>query len=271
VKGIPFKTEGLFNISLHCLSFFLIAFSGDKLKSKITKQEELIRELEESKLRMQGYERLYRIGADLAHELRNPLTTISASVQFLKEGKNEKDIIEMISSETERLKELVNDFLFFSRPNDAPKEEVDLIDIIKMIIGYSNHNKNISFNAPKSATVLANRTFFEVALNNIIKNAIEAAKNKIRISIEEYLSEITSFSENRYIVIKVEDDGSGIENGIKNKIFEPFFTTKERGTGLGLAIAHRIITEYGGNILAERSDLGGAKFSLILPVLYFEK
>lgn len=271
VKGIPFKTDGIFNISLHCLSFFLIALSGDKLRSKILKQEEMIHELEESKLRMQGYERLYRISADLAHELRNPLTTISASVQFLKEGKNEKEIIEMIGLETDRLKSLINDFLFFSRPSDAPKEEVNLTEIIKTIIGYLNSEKNIVFNCPKNIITFANRTFLEVALNNIIKNAIEAAKSKIKISLEENLSEKTFFSQNRYVAIKIEDDGLGIENDIKRKIFEPFFTTKEKGTGLGLAIAHRIITEFGGNILVDKSDLGGAKFSIILPMLYSER
>lgn len=271
LKEMPFKTESLFNISLHCLSFFLIALSGGKLKAKILRQEEIIHELEESKLRMQGYERLYRISADLAHELRNPLTTISASVEFLKEGKNEKEIIEMISSETDRLKELINDFLFFSRPGDAPKEEVNLVETIKMIIGYSNSKKNIIFNDPKNVITLANKIFLEVALNNVIKNAIEAAKSKIRISLKEYLSESTFFPENKHIAIEIEDDGSGVENSIKSKIFEPFFTTKEKGTGLGLAIAHRIITEFGGSILVDKSELGGAKFSLILPVLYFDK
>lgn len=271
LKMIPFRSEGIFNISLHCLSFFLIALSGDKLKAKILKQEEIIHELEESKLRMQGYERLYRISADLAHELRNPLTTISAAVQFLKEGKNEKETIEMISSETNRLKELVNDFLFFSRPGDAPKEEVNLTEVIKMIIGYSNSEKTIVFNDQKNVITLANRTFLEVALNNVIKNATEAAKSKIIISFKKYLSENTFFPQNKHVTIEIEDDGLGVKNSIKSKIFEPFFTTKERGTGLGLAIAHRIITEFGGSILVDKSELGGAKFSIILPVLNFDR
>ncbi len=263
-----FNAENILNIALHCLAFSLIAFSGDKLKVKIEGQEKKIKELEESRLRMQGYERLHRISADLAHELKNPLASIYASVQFLKEEKIDKEIIEIISSETKRLLDLVNDFLFFSKPSDALKDKIDLSELLNMVVRYTHTNKNIQVDIKKNAFAYANRTFLEIAINNIFKNAVEAANSIVKISLIENSPKEIPFSDyNKYITINIEDDGKGIDDEIKNKIFEPFFSTKKDGTGLGLAIAHRVITDFNGDILVDKSDMGGAKFSLILPVL----
>src|ERR1700690_412473 len=114
--------ETLLNSLLHTFSFFLIAFAGNSLNERTDKQERYIKSLEEQHIKMQGWERLYRVSADLAHELRNPLASISAAVQFLREGKNTGDFVEMLGVETARLINLVNDFLMFSRPSDAPRE-----------------------------------------------------------------------------------------------------------------------------------------------------
>ena len=126
--------ENLLNMLLHSFSFYLIAFAGNALNKRIDMQERYIKSLEEEHIKMQGYERLYRVSADLAHELRNPLASISAAVQFIKEGKNSSDFVEMLGVETSRLINLVNDFLMFSRPSDAPKETVDLSGLIRIII-----------------------------------------------------------------------------------------------------------------------------------------
>ncbi|MBA4348764.1 MAG: hypothetical protein C0415_02095 [Thermodesulfovibrio sp.] len=249
--------ESLLNILLHYLSFFLIAFAGDNVKIRIENQERYIKQLEEEKIKMQGYERLYRVSADLAHELRNPLASISAAVQFLKEGKNNPEFVDMLQTETKKLTTLVNDFLIFSRPSDAPKEEVDLSETLNALIAYQNTDKKIVLNIVDNAKVTANRTFMEVALNNIIKNAIEVAKNIVTVSLRK---------DKKKVAIEIEDDGPGIPDYFKDKVFEPFFTTKANGTGLGLAISYRIITSFGGNIIFEKSAHGGAKFTVMFPV-----
>ncbi len=105
------------------------------------KQEQHIRQLEEEKIKMKGYERLYRVSADLAHELRNPLASISAAVQFLNEGKNDREFIDMLGTETKRLTTLVNDFLLFSRPSDAPKEYVDLSETLQSLLNRPDSDK----------------------------------------------------------------------------------------------------------------------------------
>jgi signal transduction histidine kinase len=264
-SGVIAEKESILNISLHFLSFSLIALAGNNLKERMEKQEQHIRYLEEEKIKMKGYERLYRVSADLAHELRNPLASISAAVQFLNEGRNDREFIDMLGTETKRLTTLVNDFLLFSRPSDAPKEYVDLSETLKSLVNRPDSDKNsdkkITLNVINNAEVVANRTFMEVALNNIIKNAIEAAKSEVRVSLIRNQKEIT---------IGIEDNGTGINEDMKDKIFEPFVTTKTNGTGLGLAIAYRIITGFGGNIIIDRSSLGGAKFTIVFPTKEME-
>jgi signal transduction histidine kinase len=278
--------EGILNISLHLLSFSLIALAGDNLKERMENQERHIKLLEDEKIKMQGYERLYRVSADLAHELKNPLTSISAAVQFLKEGRNDREFIEMLNTETKRLTNLVNDFLLFSRPSDAPKEEVDMSEMLTSLINRYGmekiSDKKITLNIVSNALVIASRTFLEVAVNNIIKNAIEAAKATVMVTLRNTTPpspplakggnrggvDLARVSERGVkggtgIVLEIEDDGSGIDEDIKDKIFEPFFTTKEGGTGLGLAIAYRIITGFGGNIFVDKSTLGGARFTIV--------
>ncbi len=104
---------------------------------------------------------------------------------------------------------------------------------------------------------MANRTFIEIAVNNIIKNAVEAAQSTVKVELRKDQKEIS---------IDIEDDGPGISEDARDKIFEPFFTTKTNGTGLGLAIAYRIITSFGGTVIADISPLGGAKFSIVFQV-----
>jgi len=254
--GMLFDREGIFTVSLHFLAFSLIALAGDNLKTMLEQQEQYIRRLEEEKIEMQGFERLYRVSADLAHELRNPLASISAAVQFLNEGKNDREFIDMLMTETKRLISLVDDFLLLARPADAPKEDVDLSEILKMLVMAQRNGKKINLTAVADAVITANRTIMEIAVNNIIKNAVEAAQTTVQVTLGRNNNEIN---------INIEDDGSGINEDLRDKIFEPFFTTKKNGTGLGLAIAYRIITSFGGHISVAVSELGGAKFSIRFP------
>ena len=142
-----FDREGIFTVSLHFLAFSLIALAGDNLKTMMEQQEQYIRRLEEEKIKMQGFERLYRVSADLAHELRNPLASISAAVQFLNEGKNDREFVDMLMTETKRLISLVDDFLLLARPADAPKEDVDLSEMLKMLVMAQKSGKKINLTA----------------------------------------------------------------------------------------------------------------------------
>lgn len=257
LNGLFFLKESITNVFLHSLAFLIMAVAGNAMRDKLEKQEKYIKSLEEEKIRMESYKRLYRVSADLAHELRNPLATISATVQFLKEGKNDPELIDMLSMETRRLINLANDFLVYSRPEESPKEKVNISDVINILIAHKNSSKKLMFEMHDNAIVSANRTYLEAAFDNIIKNAIEAARSTVIIFVKK---------EKWNVIIDIEDDGDGIEDDLRDRIFEPFFTTKKTGTGLGLAISNRIIGSFGGTIMFNKSSIGGAKFTIILPV-----
>lgn len=243
--------SALLDIGLHLLSFSLIALAGSGIKKRLDNQARYIKTLEDEKIKMKSYERLYRVSADLAHELRNPLASISASVQFLKEGKIEQDFIDMLDTETKRLINLVNDFLSFSRPADAPAEKVELAEIIREAAKVIRYEIKTTINITTNGELYCNRTYMAAAITNIMKNASEAAKSEIKATLRQLQNDI---------IIWIEDDGPGISEEVKESMFEPFITTKSSGTGLGLAIAHRTITSYGGSISAEKSSMGGARF-----------
>jgi signal transduction histidine kinase len=257
-SGASIRSEHILSFALYLFSFELIAFAGQNLKERMSQQDEHIKALEQEQIKMQGFERLYRVSADLAHELRNPLASISGAVQFLNEGRRDPDLIHLLSEETQRLTRLVNDFLFFARPAEAPRELVNVSEMIATLVVHQKHDRELVTEVPEGITVVANRAFAEIALTNIIQNAIDASRSKIRVALR---------NTKREIVIEVEDDGTGVPKESEDKIFEPFFTTKTHGTGLGLAIAHRIVTSFGGRITLGNSPLGGAKFTIALPAV----
>ncbi|HSW63098.1 MAG TPA: ATP-binding protein [Dissulfurispiraceae bacterium] len=259
--------ESYLNLALHVTSFFLIAFAGNTLREKMARQELYIGRLEAEKIRAQGLERLYRVSADLAHELRNPLASLSAAVQFVQEGQVRKEFLDIIGYETVRLTKLVNDFLLYARPSDAPLEEVSLADVVQILVSHLATPIKIETRISEAPAVLANRTFVEAAVTNVLQNALEAAHSVVRISVSPAAPASGGLptAGRRAAELIIEDDGAGVDASLEETLFEPFVTTKINGTGLGLAIAFRIVAGYGGVIRADRSALGGARFSIVLP------
>lgn len=252
--------------ALHGFAFFVITLAGHGLKERIERQEAYIRRLEDERARMQGYERLFRVSADLAHELRNPLASISASIQFLREGSCDRELVEMLYGETERLSRLVEDFLLYSRPSEASTELLSVRMVITSL-SLPLSDKLYTVEVTEDALVRANRTFLEVVFMNVIKNALEAARSRVGVTITERMLPGAAGDTGRRVLIEVEDDGSGIPPSDRDRIFEPFVTTKPKGTGLGLSIAYRVVTGCGGLIMFDDSErLGGARCSIILPV-----
>lgn len=252
-----FFREASLNILLHGFSFIAISVAGNAMRDKLENQDNYIKRLEEEKIRMESHRRLYRVSTDLAHELKNPLAAISTATQLLKEGRNDPELINMLSEETKRLTNLANDFLIYARPCSAPQEKVDIVDVIKVLAMHKGNEKKIILDMENSAIFEGNRTYIEVALDNIIKNAIEAANSYVMITLK---------TQKTSIIIDIEDDGLGVDEKQIDRVFEPFFTTKKSGTGLGLAISNRIIDSFGGKIKYSKSPIGGAKFTVTLPL-----
>lgn len=243
---------------LHGFSFFIISFASISLNKRLKKQEEEIQKLEEEKKKTELYKKLYELSANIAHEIKNPLASISGAAQLMKTGKINDKLINIIYKESKRVDNLLKDFLNLSNPYIEEPKNINIKSLIKEIINlYDDEKKYVKLNA-NIDNIKINKKAIRSILENLIKNAIYWCKEKIEITVKK---------ENNTLKIIIEDDGKGVEENIKEKIFDPFFSTRHDGTGLGLAIAKNVAINMGGDIFIEKSEkLGGAKFIVEVPV-----
>jgi signal transduction histidine kinase len=211
---------------------------------------------------------LSRFISTIAHEIKNPLTGISAGVQYLAKkiqpGVKEDETVEFILSEIDRLNRIVDDLYKAAKPPQLVMEQTDLNDVVgRSLICMSQDvtrkrltvSQDLAKHLPEFE---ADRDRLQQVLINIIKNAIEASPEGGTIRIETFLSDHRAS-------IRVTDEGQGISPEDREKIFEPFYSTKDRGSGLGLCISQRIVDEHGGTIRVETPESGGTCFTIELP------
>jgi len=235
----------------------------------ITKIKEMERAYEESrKMAFIG-----EMAAILAHEIRNPLASISGSIQVLKKSmvlsSVDERLLQIILRGKDQLENFIKDFLVLARPTAGVPEEVDVSAILDEILesvklGPSWHEGiDIESSYPKAITLTANRTEVRQLLWNLVLNALQAMPDGGRVNIA--LSADREADNRRWLTICVSDQGVGIEEQDMKKIFDPFFTTKEQGTGLGLAIVNRIVTVYGGTLKVDSVPGQGTVFTVKIP------
>lgn len=213
----------------------------------------------------------------VAHEIKNPLTPMKLSTQYIyrlwennSENFNqhfEKYKNSMIT-EIDNLSEIATEFSNFAKTPGENKQEMNIIDFIKLIIDfYKQTSINITFTTNSdNVHINADSGSLNRVFHNIIRNAIQAYETFI--DDENLVIEITCnyIESKKEIVIKIKDNGPGIPDDIKEKIFVPNFTTKNSGTGLGLAIVKNIIENADGNIKLIDSQQG-AEFEITLPTI----
>ena len=222
-----------------------------------------LKEIEEQLRRNDRLVAVGQLSAGLAHEIRNPLASISGSVQLLLEGgsipANDQQLLQIVLREAERLNLLLGDFLRFARPTPPTLLRHDLAlifdDLLKVVKGDPRFVRIQFLKDYDSNEFLCDDGQLKQALLNLLINAAEAINGNgiIRLGAESSPG----------ITIRVEDSGPGLPPEVQKQLFNPFFTTKENGTGLGLATMHAIVSAHGGKIEVGRSSLGGAAFTLI--------
>ncbi len=205
-----------------------------------------------------------RLASGMAHEIRNPLASISGSAQLLIEGKNliesEQRLMQIIVKEADRLNVLLTDFLVYARPRPSERENVDipvlLDELAEMLTGDNRFgNLNISRQYPSRFIQHVDRQQFRQALWNLAINAAEVMLDG---------GTLTLGCEAETSAIYVEDTGPGIPEKVRGRIFEPFFTTKDKGSGLGLATVYAIVEGHGGTIRVTDGVQGGTRFTICL-------
>ena len=206
-----------------------------------------------------------QISAGLAHELKNPMTTLKMMFQAFKEQPDmTKEDAEVINNEIEKIDKILTNFLGFVKQKGFHFSRVDLNALIDRVLSLATFDigsagivvqKDLLEALP---AVKADRALLEQVFLNLVLNAVQAMPGggEIRISGK---------SDDRFAEVMIWDKGVGIPSDIRSKIFDPFFTTKDEGTGLGLSIAYNIIKSHGGNLFFNSNEGAGTVFTVRLP------
>ncbi|MBF0552282.1 MAG: PAS domain-containing sensor histidine kinase, partial [Deltaproteobacteria bacterium] len=238
------------------------------------------KEMEEHVKRIDRLAVAGELAAGVAHEIRNPLASISGSVQVLKNETDltpvNKRLMDIVVREVDRLNHLVEEFLLLSKP-DLPKGvPIDLSQVVAETLDVYNNSTSLdrmitlkSDLTPRLVVDIDPEQLRQV-LWNLLANATDAMPDGGTITIrtrEDEKKTIYLGHEVPTAVLEVKDTGEGIAPDDLDSLFIPFFTTKERGTGLGLAISLRIVENYSGRIVVDSKPGQGTIFAVYLPMV----
>ncbi|HSR13444.1 MAG TPA: ATP-binding protein, partial [Thermodesulfobacteriota bacterium] len=237
-----------------------------------------IRDLQEKVRRSERLASLGRLAAGVAHEIRNPLSSIRGFTQFfqhrLKGQEKEQEYAALMIKEVDRLNRVITDLLDFARPKEPHREPLSIPGVLDgafMVLEPELAKKNAEVEKayhPGLPPAEADRDQLYQAFINVLLNAIESISpgGKIRASVQ-------GRNENgrETLQISISDNGNGISPEDRARIFEPFFSTKRKGTGLGLSIVHQIVEQHGGDISVESREGEGTTFRISLPVFTAER
>ncbi len=249
---------------------FGILFEGQLAAAAVFRD---LRERKNAEQIMMKYARLGAIGemaAGLAHEIRNPLSGIGLSAQYLKRKLKEQPDAEIqvqnILDQGERLKQLVNDTLDFSR--DTTTQEIDEVDV-RDLMETSLRFVQVQYGPRQSRvqsrwTFEKDRYFIRVNPNRIRQVLVNLILNAYQAMDQGGTLTLGCAEEGDRVMLRVEDTGPGIPPEVQSRLFEPFFTTKKSGSGLGLSVSKRIVEVHGGELRVESAE-GRTVFLVELP------
>ena len=241
--------------------------------------------MEHAMRRMARLEATSQMSTSIAHEVRNPLASISGSAQMLLEmgGLDEEGqrLLTLIVEESERLDGLVTDFMRFSRPQRVDPTRFslrELVDEVALMLAQTRERERceLDVDIPKELDCRADRNLLKQVFYNLAINAFQAMSDGGRLVIEG--GPVRGFPEGRLdfygdgpparvegVSISFRDSGPGVSPELQEQLFTPFFTTKTRGTGVGLAIVERIVEAHKGQISLQSAPDRGAVFRIWIP------
>ncbi|QRG67234.1 PAS domain-containing sensor histidine kinase [Brevibacillus choshinensis] len=249
-KGVPIMTgQG------ECDGFIVVSRDITERKHN----EDLLRKAE--KLSMIG-----ELAAGIAHEIRNPLTSLKGFIQLLYPSLQENKLYaDIMLSELERINFIVSELLVLAKPQNVQIKPLSLVGLLQNVLALLSSEanlKNIRFQTSfgKCPLIAGEENQLKQVFINIIKNSIEAISGhgEIRVS--------TRLLPNRHILVRLADNGCGVSEELIAKLGEPFFTTKEKGTGLGLMISSKIIKDHNGSFEITSKKNRGTVVKITLPI-----
>lgn len=259
----------LYKIFINITAFYIVAFLSSHLFIQLKRTRERLREAEEAIKRAEKLSAMGKLAAGIAHEIRNPLASMSGSIQMLRDelelSQENRRLMDIILRESERLNKLITDFLDYARPYNPEKKEIDFSCIVAETLDVFEKglSKDASITVQKEiksgVKVFGEHERLKEVLWNLFNNAVQSmhAGGNLAISLDTYGS---------MAKVVVRDSGEGIDVKDIHRVFEPFFTTKTYGTGLGLATVYRIVEAHGGNIRVDSENGKGSVFTVMLPL-----
>lgn len=252
-------------LAFHVSTNLLTLWISLSLKELILENERLSYEVQRSeKMNIVG-----QLAASVAHEVRNPMTTVKGFLQLLKDdavAPEKKNLyIDLSLEELERTDAIINNYLSLAKPVDElkvleiKKEVHYIIETMSSFASFHNavmiekHQANPLF-------IKGNSEKLRQVLINIVKNGIEAAQSDIKAKIE-----IRTFESHSNVMIEIEDNGKGMSEDEVKRLGMPFYSTKEAGTGLGMMVCYRIIKTMQGTIHVTSKKDSGTCFTIVLP------
>jgi signal transduction histidine kinase len=232
--------------------------------------------MERQLINTQKMESIGTLAAGVAHEVGNPLASISALVQVVQRSTDDqfvKEKLELVKNQVTRISKIIRDLVDFSRPSNYELQLTDINQIVSEaveIIKVGTKAKNIDFKVSLNEKVpllplVADQV--QQVFVNILLNAVDAISEHDPPKRDCTIAIKTDTSEENVIII-FEDDGVGISEENTSKVFEPFYTTKKegKGTGLGLWVSYGIIKSFQGDIIVESTTGEGTTFRILLPI-----
>jgi two-component system, NtrC family, sensor histidine kinase PilS len=235
-----------------------------------------ITRLIEMEERMRRQERLASVGslaAGIAHEIRNPLASLSGSIQMLREEPHlqadSRHLMDIVLRETDRLNTIITEFLDYARPKPFRRETVELASLLQETLVLIRNSRDyhagitVRCDVAPGVAVTGDAQRLRQVFWNLLINAAQAidGRGEITVSARPVAKETADEA-----IIIIADRGKGISEDHLGKIFDPFFTTKTNGTGLGLAIVYRIVEDHGGAISVTSRPGRGTAFTVRLPM-----
>jgi two-component system NtrC family sensor kinase len=244
----------------------------ESLEEEVQKKSTEIKDTQRKLWQAEKLAALGRLTADIAHEIRNPLTALGGfgrRLQRMAVNDKEKEYADIVVSEVDRLEHILRDVLTFSRDAKFHLKRMPLTDAVKNSLSTyagicDEHAVKVDVDFATDLPVFIDSEQIRQAVSNLIVNAVDAMPEGGTLTVSTAAEELNNIT---YVAVHVSDTGKGIPEDKLPLVFEPFYTTKEigHGTGLGLSISRKIIEEHGGFIKAENRPGGGVTVSLYFP------
>ncbi len=241
-------SQVFYKILITMIACFAVSFLSSFLSEQVRKTRKELQTMEDHVRRVEKMASIGEMAAGMAHEIKNPLASLTGSIQLLSEeiqyDPDHDRLMRIILREADRLSSLVNNFLLYARPPVGRVEAVELdkiltdtVDLLKKDT-VTDGRITIARKIESASWVSIDPVHLRQIFWNLLLNAAEAITGKGAIDIETYTSK------NRQVFVRIADEGCGMTREELKSIFDPFFTTKPTGTGLGLSIVHRILEAY---------------------------